>query len=489
MSAVLNVEQMYAADRWAMSRGTSGVALMEAAGRACTDAILERFQKTSVSVLCGPGNNGGDGFVVARLLRDHGWNVSLFLLGERSSLQGDAAHMAHKWNGPVHPLTEDAAHGAGLIVDALFGAGLARDITGTAAALVKSVRQAGVPVASIDVPSGVDGNTGYVRGVSFAARLTITFFRKKPAHLLFPGRALCGEIIVADIGIGDSVLSELDVRLHENNPALWRESLPSAGTAAHKYTKGHVLVVSGGATATGAARLGARAALRMGAGLVSVVSPPSALQVNASHLTAIMLLRFEGAEGLATLLEDKRRNAVLVGPGNGVGAQTRANVEAIMTSGAACVIDADAITSFEQSPRDLFVAIGNYFAGPTVLTPHEGEFKRLFPDLEGSKLARALAAAKRAGAIVLLKGPDTIVAAPDGRAIVNANAGPELGTAGSGDVLAGMIAGLLAQHTPAFEAAAAAAWMHGRAGTLFGRGLIAEDLPELLPQVLNEVFR
>ena len=449
MSAVLNVEQMYAADRWAMSRGTSGVALMEAAGRACTDAILERVQKTSVSVLCGPGNNGGDGFVVARLLRDHGWNVSLFLLGERSSLQGDAAHMAHKWNGPVHPLTEDAAHGAGLIVDALFGAGLARDITGTA----------------------------------------ITFFRKKPAHLLFPGRALCGEIIVADIGIGDSVLSELDVRLHENNPALWRESLPSAGAAAHKYTKGHVLVVSGGATATGAARLGARAALRMGAGLVSVVSPPSALQVNASHLTAIMLLRFEGAEGLATLLEDKRRNAVLVGPGNGVGAQTRANVEAIMTSGAACVIDADAITSFEQGPRDLFVAIGNYFAGPTVLTPHEGEFKRLFPDLEGSKLARALAAAKRAGAIVLLKGPDTIVAAPDGRAIVNANAGPELGTAGSGDVLAGMIAGLLAQHTPAFEAAAAAAWMHGRAGTLFGRGLIAEDLPELLPQVLNEVFR
>ncbi|MEQ9518828.1 MAG: NAD(P)H-hydrate dehydratase, partial [Parvibaculum sp.] len=466
MSVILTVEQMYAADRLAMSRGTSGVALMEAAGRACADAILDHFPKTNVSVLCGPGNNGGDGFVVARLLRDLGWNVSLFLAGERSSLQGDAAHMAHKWNGPVHPLTADAGRGAGLIVDALFGAGLARDIEGTVAALIASITDAKIPVASIDVPSGVDGDTGHVRGVSFQARLTITFFRKKPAHLLFPGRGLCGEIIVSDIGIGDGVLDEFDLRLHENEPALWSAALPVADLTAHKYTKGHAIIVSGGPTATGAARLGARAALRIGAGLVSVASPPSALQVNASHLTAIMLARFDGAEGLSSLLEDKRKNAVLVGPGNGVGAETRANVEAIMTSGAACVIDADAITSFEPSPRDLFVAIGNYFAGPTVLTPHEGEFKRLFPDIEGSKLVRAKEAAKRAGAVIVLKGPDTLIAAPDGRAIINSNAGPELGTAGSGDVLAGMITGLLAQGMCAFEAAAAATWMHGQAGRL-----------------------
>lgn len=488
MSAVLTVEQMYAADHWVMARGTSGIALMEAAGRACADAILEHFEKTNVSILCGPGNNGGDGFVVARLLRDLGWNVSLFLLGERSGLKGDAAHMAHKWNGPVHPLTADAAHGAGLIVDALFGAGLARDVSGTVADLFANITEAKTPVAAIDVPSGVDGDSGHVRGTSLQAALTVTFFRKKPAHLLYPGRGLCGKIIVADIGIGEAVLSELDIAQHENDPALWRAALPLVDQAGHKYTKGHSLVVSGGPSATGAARLGARAALRIGAGLVTVASPPAALQVNAMHLTAIMLSRFDGAEGLATLLEDKRKNAVLVGPGNGVGPETRANVEAIMTSGAACVVDADALTSFDQNPRDLFVAIGNYFAGTVVLTPHEGEFKRLFPDVTGSKLERARDAAKRAGAIILLKGPDTVIAAPDGRAIINANAGPELGTAGSGDVLAGMITGLLAQGMPGFEAAAAAAWMHGRAGQLFGRGLIAEDLPELLPSVVKEIY-
>jgi len=245
--------------------------------------------------------------------------------------------------------------------------------------------------------------------------------------------------------------------------------------------------VSGGPSNTGAARLGARAALRIGAGLVTVASPPHALQVNASHLTAIMLQRFAGAEGLTSILDDKRKNAVLIGPGNGVGADTRENVQAVLTSGAATVLDADALTSFEAIPRDLFVAIDNYFAGPVVLTPHEGEFKRLFPDIEGSKVDRARAAAKIAHAVIVLKGPDTIIASPDGRAAINANAGPELGTAGSGDVLGGIIAGLLAQDMPVFEAAAAAVWLHGEAGRKVGRGLIAEDLPEQLPALLQDL--
>ena len=484
MTAILTVDQMYAADRWAIAHGTSGVVLMEAAGRACADAILARFPKGRVAVLCGPGNNGGDGFVIARLLRDAGWGVSLFLMGDRAALHGDAAHMAHKWNGPVLSLSADAGEGVDLIVDALFGAGLARDLEGVVPTIIEKVTASKTPVMSVDVPSGIDGDSGAICGAAFAANLTVTFFRKKRGHLLFPGRAYCGEVIVADIGIGEAALDVMNLDLFANDPAVWRHALPRRDLAGHKYTSGHVLSVSGGPSATGAARLGARAALRSGAGLVTVASPPNALQVNAHHLTAIMLKRFEGTEGLSAILDDKRINAVLVGPGNGVGPETRENVAAILTSGAATVIDADALTSFEELPRDLFVAIGNYFAGPSVLTPHEGEFARLFPDLSGSKLDRARAAAVASGAVVLLKGPDTVVASPDGRAVINANAGPELGTAGSGDVLAGMVAGLLAQGMPPFEAASAAVWMHGAAGAAFGPGLIAEDLPEILPGVL-----
>jgi NAD(P)H-hydrate epimerase len=487
MSEILTVDQMYAADRWAIARGTSGVTLMEAAGKACADAIKERFERCQVAVLCGPGNNGGDGFVIARLLRQAGWGVSIFLMGEREALKGDAGHVAHRWNGPVYSLTADAIDNAELIVDALFGAGLSKDLDGTPKALVDAATARGTPVMSVDVPSGIDGDTGGVRGAAFRAALTVTFFRKKPAHLLLPGRSHCGEIIVADIGIDEGSLGDLDITLMENDPSVWQAEFPDLHEGGHKYSRGHAVSVSGGATATGAARLGARAALRIGAGLVTVASPPSALQVNAMHLTAIMLQRFEGAEGLTALLDDKRKNAILIGPGNGVGAETRENVQAALTSGAAAVLDADALTSFEAIPRDLFVSIENYFAGPVVLTPHEGEFKRLFPDLRGSKLERASAAAKTAHAVIVLKGPDTVVASPDGRAVINSNAGPELGTAGSGDVLAGMITGLLAQGMPVFSAAAAAVWLHGEAGRRVGRGLIAEDLPEQLPTLLQEL--
>ena len=489
MSEVLTVDQMYAADRWAIARGTSGVTLMEAAGKACADAIMQRFERCQVAVLCGPGNNGGDGFVIARQLRHAGWGVSIFLIGDREALKGDAGHVAHKWNGPVYSLTEDAIDNADLIVDALFGAGLSKDIEGTPRALIESATERGTPVMSVDVPSGTDGDSGAVRGAAFAANLTVTFFRKKAAHLLFPGRANCGEIVVADIGIEEEALAETDINLFENTPALWQSEFPDPHQTGHKYSKGHAVSVSGGPSTTGAARLGARGALRAGAGLVTVASPPNSLQVNASHLTAIMLQRFKGAEGLTAILDDKRKNAVLIGPGNGVGADTRDNVQAVLTSGAATVLDADALTSFEAIPRDLFVAIDNYFAGPVVLTPHEGEFKRLFPDLEGSKLERARAAAARAHAVIVLKGPDTVVASPDGRVAINANAGPELGTAGSGDVLGGIITGLLAQGMPAFEAAAASVWLHGEAGAKVGRGLIAEDLPEQLPALLQDLMQ
>jgi hydroxyethylthiazole kinase-like uncharacterized protein yjeF len=476
---ILTTAEMSQADGFAVAHGVPAQTLMENAGRAVAGAIVARFRPCAVTVLCGPGNNGGDGFVVARLLDEEGFTVRVAHDGNH---KGDAKEMSARWKGARLALTPSsnqggALDGAKLVVDGLFGAGLARPLEGAYAQIVEALND--LPVVAIDIPSGISGDTGQpLGGVIVKAALTVTFFRKKPGHLLLPGRASCGEIVVADIGIPAEAAS---TNLHENTPALWH--FPWPRLEGHKYSKGHCVVVSGGAAHTGAARLAARAALRVGAGLVSVASPPDAVAINAAHLTAIMLKPFEGAAGLAELLADKRLNALVIGPGLGVGGETRALVDAALKSGAAVVLDADALTSFQGDPEALF----NRLHDRCVLTPHAGEFERLFPGLldeSASRIDAARAAAARAGCVVLLKGADTVIADASGKAAINANAPPTLATAGAGDVLAGLIAGLLAQHMTAFDAAACGAWLHGDAASRFGPGLIAEDLPEMLPAVL-----
>jgi hydroxyethylthiazole kinase-like uncharacterized protein yjeF len=471
---ILTTVEMGNADAFAVAQGVPSLVLMENAGRAVADAIATRFKPCPVTVLCGPGNNGGDGFVVARLLDEYGFTVRV---AEGSEPKGDAAAMSEKWKGARVALAPEALDGARLVVDGLFGAGLSRPLEGAAAQVVEALND--LPVVAIDVPSGVSGDTGQPLGaVAVRAALTVTFFRKKPGHLLLPGRVLCGETVVADIGIPPEAAN---TQLHENTPTLWRYPWPKA--EGHKYARGHCVVVSGPAHATGAARLAARAALRVGAGLVSVASPPAAVAVNAAHLTAIMIKPFDGADGLAKLLADKRLNAVVLGPGLGVGGETRELVNVALKSGASVVLDADAISSFKDDPEALF----NRLHERCVLTPHDGEFERLFPGLldeSASKVEAARTAAKRAGCVMLLKGGDTVIADVSGKAAINANAPPTLATAGSGDVLAGLISGLLAQQMNVFEAACAGAWLHGDAAHRFGPGLIAEDLPEMLPKVL-----
>jgi ADP-dependent NAD(P)H-hydrate dehydratase / NAD(P)H-hydrate epimerase len=447
--------------------------LMENAGRAVADALRRRWARARpVAVLCGPGNNGGDGFVAARQLAASGWPVRLGLLGERDKLKGAAAHHAGLWQGKTEPASPALLDGAELIVDALFGAGLTRAIAGDVKKLIAAMNESGVPIVAVDVPSGVDGATGAVLGVAPRSDLTITFFRKKPGHLLMPGRALCGEIVCADIGMPSGVLAR--PRTFENGPALWLDAYPWPTLEGHKYSRGHVLI-AGGAVMTGATRLGARAAARIGAGLVTLAAPKAAWLIYATSLTGTIVLPDE----FTKLLKDERRNAMLIGPGAGVNDATRRHVRAALATGRAVVLDADALTVFAAKPKTLFDAID----GPTVLTPHEGEFARLFK-AKGDKLARARAAAKQSGATVLLKGPDTVVASPDGRAAINANAPPDLATAGSGDVLSGIIVGLLAQGLDPFRAANAGAWLHGEAAREFGSGLVAEDIVETLPTIL-----
>ncbi len=505
---LLTAEEMGRADALAIAAGVPGLSLMETAGRAVADEAIDLVARkgAAIAVVCGPGNNGGDGFVAARLLREQGYRVRVALLGSRERLTGDAASMAERWGADIEKLTSATLAGADVIVDALFGAGLSRPLDGVAAEVVAAINASGKPVLAVDVPSGLDGTTGRADGAVVQATRTVTFFRMKPCHLLLPGRRLCGNVRVADIGIPARVLEEVAPQTFANRPSLWQPAYAAPSLDAHKYTRGHAVVVSGPVESTGAARLGARGALRIGAGLVTLVGSGAATAINATHCTAVMVRAVPSDGSFTEFLSDRRRNAVLIGPGAGVAAATAASVITVLGSDAAAVLDADALTSFVLDATDapvkaaglgfvvrsadpepvkegLFEAIRARHA-PVVLTPHEGEFKRLFGELSGSKLERARQAAAVSGAVVVLKGPDTVIAGPDGRAAINDNAPPWLATAGSGDVLAGFVTGLLAQRMPAFEAACAAVWLHGECANRFGIGLIAEDLPEQLPNVL-----
>ncbi len=490
---VLTTAEMERADRLTIAAGTPGFALMLSAGQAVAEAAVHLVEEGPIIVVCGPGNNGGDGFVAAAELVAQGRDVSVILMCDRDALQGDAASAARGWKNPVLPFNPQAIGKPALIIDALFGAGLSRPVEGVAHDMIAAINASGAPVLAVDLPSGVNGTTAAIMGIAVRATETITFFRKKPAHLLLPGRLQCGRVRLADIGIDAKVLEEIHPQIFQNAPQVWRSSFPVPRIDGHKFARGHVLVVSGDVASTGAARMSARAALRAGAGLVTLATPRDALSINASALTAVMVRAVDTAIEFAEQLTDKRFNACVIGPGAGVGDRTRDFVHTALSAQRSLVLDADALTSFAGAPDRLFESIKASHDLQVVLTPHEGEFPRLFSDMSNkhpgrSKVERVRAAAERSGAVVLLKGPDTTVASPDGRVTIAANAPPWLATAGSGDVLAGFIAGLLAQGVPAFEAASIGVWMHGEAGREAGPGLIAEDLPEVLPAVHRHLF-
>jgi len=501
---LLTVGQMAQADAATIHAGTPGFSLMQAAGEAVAQAIVRRWSPRDTVVLCGPGNNGGDGFVVARCLKQAGWPVRVALLGAASALKGDAALAAQAWlmacpdpDQPCEALSANSVDGATLVVDALFGAGLTRPLDASVAHVLARAHTLGAVIVSVDMPSGVWGDTGQATG-AVPADLTVTFFRLKPGHLLMPGRSLCGELVVADIGISPETMPALRVQAFDNQPAVWGGMWPRVDEAGHKFHRGHALVW-GGATMTGAARLSARSAARVGAGLTTVCTPRSAWPVYATALECVMVHALDGEAalnwqaGLADLLADDRVSALLIGPG-ALGGSTPAGIRGLaltmLASGRPVVLDADALSAFQEDPALLFAAIAGH-SRPVVMTPHGGEFARLFGgtavSAAGSKLEQARAAARLSGAVVLFKGADSVVAAPDGRAVINRHAPATLATAGAGDVLAGMIVGLLAQGMPAWQAACAAVWLHGEAAYAFGPGLIADDLPGLIPAALQRL--
>jgi NAD(P)H-hydrate epimerase len=492
-TALMRVAQMTEADRLTIAAGIPGSVLMENAGEAVAEEIMQRWSARRVCILCGPGNNGGDGFVVARVLASAGWPVRIALLGSGDRLTGDAKIHASRWSGALEPLAPEVIADAELVVDALFGSGLSRALDENVSRTLAAAVDRHVPLIAVDVPSGVMGDTGESRG-AVPAQCTVTFARKKPGHVLLPGRDLAGDVVVADIGTPSAVLDGIAVDTWENDPALWRCELPRPSSGGNKYSRGHALLV-GGYPMTGAARMAGRAAARAGAGLTSIAVPDVALPIYAGALTSIMVHPLSRPEDFTELLGDTRYTALLIGPGAGVTPATRERALEMLRTRRAVLLDADAISVFADRLDELAGAIG----GPCVLTPHEGEFARLFgaPGTGAAgtgapgtgapvdKLSRARAAAQACGAVIVLKGADTVIAAPDGRAIINSNAPPTLATAGSGDVLGGVILGLLAQGMDVFSAAAAGVWLHGAAAADFGPGLLAEDLPDLLPGVLR----
>jgi ADP-dependent NAD(P)H-hydrate dehydratase / NAD(P)H-hydrate epimerase len=486
---LLTADEMRRAEQITIDSGIPALTLMENAGRGVTEEVVRRFARGSkVSVLCGPGNNGGDGFVCARTLRERGYQVRLALICRPDELGPDSKEMARRWDEQIEPLVPRAIEGAEVIVDAILGSGLKGPVNGVVGQIIEQVNERELPVVAVDVPTGIDPTFGSIQGVAFKAVSTVTFFRRKTGHVLLPAKRYCGDVRAVDIGIPNTVLAEIVPQTFVNEPDFWLRYFPRMKPDGHKYDRGHAVVVSGPMESTGAARLGARAALRVGAGLVSVATSKAAFYINAAQLTSIMVAAYEGAGGLAEVLADTRRNAVLIGPGAGATAETRENVAAVLSSEATVVIDAEGLTAFEANPQELFGLIQSRTA-PTILTPHKGEFDAIFPELDNaeSKLEQAKRAAEISGAVVVFKGPDTVVSAPDGLSAITEGSPPWLATAGTGDVLAGLIVGLCAQGMSPLDAAVAGVWIHSDIARSVGPGMIAEDMAPMLPALLQRL--
>ncbi|UXN04304.1 NAD(P)H-hydrate dehydratase [Bartonella sp. HY406] len=490
-SFLLNPQEMAQADSLTIKNGgLSGYQLMLNAGLAVADTLLKQFPDTKkVAILCGPGNNGGDGYVAAAVIKRRGLEAICFTDTEPRP-QSDAQTAASNFQGSIKPIAEFNPDEFDVIVDGLYGAGLDRPISGNDADLINLANNSGKPIVAVDLPSGISGLRGDILGVAIKAQLTVTFFRMKPGHLLYPGKSLAGKVICADIGINYKVLDEIKPKTMVNIPFIWKDKLPIPDHNSHKYSRGHCAVFSGPSTSTGAGRLAAHASARAGAGAVTLLSQSSALLVNAVQLTSVMLHIYDRIEDIIEFMHDRKVKAAVLGPGFGDRMRARdIALELIITQSLdALVLDADGITAFTEISQRLFSSIERSTT-KVILTPHEGEFKKLFPEIARNKflsrLEKAQMAAEQSKAVILYKGADSVIAAPDGRAAINTNAPAYLATAGSGDVLAGLCGGFVAQGMPAFEAACAATYLHSEAASIFGPGLIAEDLIDTLPQALR----
>ena len=483
---IFTSNEMMAADQLAIKNGISSQSLMHNAG----EAVLKNLpldHNGIVLIICGPGNNGGDGYVVAGLLSNLGVTVEVVSLEFGKIPSKDNQFYKNKLDQLLFKKTPSDLSNYEYVVDALFGMGLSRNLSEEINDLINDINSADLDVYSIDVPTGINSDTGEVHGTAFKSKKTVTFFNKKLCHYLLPGRQYCGEIVVEDIGISKNVIKKIMPKIKNNEPSLWIDQFPFPISSDHKYSRGMLVINTGPKYQTGAARLAGRSALRVGAGAVTMVCDEETAEILEPQISVELLSVIKEKNDFQKLLKDKRVSSVLVGPGNGVNDETKARTLMALAFVDNCVIDADAITCFEDNPTELFIDTYPH----TILTPHEGEFKRLFGEDIASmndKVLRCIEAAKLAGSIILLKGSDTVIASPDGNVVINSSEAPYLATAGSGDVLAGIIASLVGENKmKAFDAACAGAYIHSKLGEMIGPGLIAEDLIDNIPLMIKKL--
>jgi hydroxyethylthiazole kinase-like uncharacterized protein yjeF len=505
---LFSLNEMQRADALAMQSGILGLSLMEQAGNRVAYNIEQICEGPSrLCILAGPGNNGGDAFVVARLLSERAYKIDTFNVClkavHNSDKESDAKKMREKWvkeGAKLHSIEDwttlkESIDSSALIIDGVFGAGLSRNIEGPLIEIIEFINQANTPVLAIDVPTGMNGNTGQIMGSALIADYTVSFHAPKQGHKLYPGKDLCGKLYIEDIGIPDRVTKTIAPKQYENTPDLWKACLKPRSSQSHKYNYGAVLVVVGDHTMRGASVLSSNAAIKAGAGLVTLaLNKEEEGTVHPKSFAAIMhnvIPETSDEKGWDQLFAEKKITAALIGPGACPTEETRQKCLALLKQNSLVVIDAGALTAFQDHREALIESLSERsLAHPKViLTPHEGEFKKLFPALDLSdKVNAAREAAKETQSIVLIKGADTVIASPDGRVMINTNAPPTLATAGTGDVLAGIITALASnKDNPAFEAAAAGVYIHAECANQISLELVADDLVGQIPIAKKKV--
>jgi len=472
-------------DKRTIKKFIPGYKLMENAGGVIFKIIKKKFKKKKkIKILCGPGNNGGDGFVVAKLLEENGFqDVELFCLVTKNKLKGDAKIAANNFNKNLKSFNDFKISSNDLIIDGIFGSGLKRNISGNLKKIIEKINLKKPYCISIDTPSGINGDTGEIQGTALKSNDTITFTTKKPGHLLSPGSEYCGNVIVGDIGINLEKLS-FKPRIFENHPDNWRSKFPWPNQKSHKYTRGFSLIICG-EKMTGASRLAARAAARIGCGLLCLGVPRKSFNIYSTENPIALIEIVDDKKDLNNLLKDKRINTILIGPGFGISKKKLELIlKVVKEKKRLIVLDADAL-------KNNFKKILLKNKTKIVITPHEGEFLQVLKDLniknKKNKFSIVIEFIKKTKINLILKGNKTLICSQDGKISINTNTSPFLATGGSGDVLAGMITGLISQGMDIFNACCASVWIHGEIGRMKGPGLIAEDLPEMIPKVLKKL--